>query len=53
MRRNILVRVFSQRSMEQILVEEEWVQMKQRMELTEVVVVVAVAVVVEAESQVS
>ena len=45
--------MFSEVLLEQILVEEEWVQMKQRMELTEVVVVVAVAVVVEAESQVS
>ena len=48
--------MFSEELLELIVVVEEWVQMKQRMELTEVVVVVVVAVevvVVEAESQVS
>ena len=50
--------MFSEVLLELILVVEEWVQMKQRMELTEVVVVVVVVVavevvVVEAESRVS
>ena len=45
--------MFSEELLELIVVVEEWVQMKQRMELTGVVVAVAVEVVVEAESQVS